>query len=82
LKDGLVRAGHQVFIDSEIKIGADWGATILDWIAASDFFVLLLSARSVHSEMVREEARVAHGRRAAEGSPRLLPMRVALIKRQ
>jgi hypothetical protein len=55
----------------------DWGATILAWLAASDFFVLLLSARSVHSEMVREEARVAHGRRAAEGAPRFLPVRVA-----
>jgi TIR domain/AAA-like domain len=77
LKDSLVRAGHQVFIDIDIKVGADWGTTILDWIAVSDFFLLLLSARSVHSEMVREEARVAHGRRAAEGSPRLLPVRVA-----
>jgi hypothetical protein len=76
LKDGLVQAGHRVYIDTEIKIGADWGATILDWMAASDFLVLLLSARSVHSEMVREEARLAHGRREAEGSPRLLPVRV------
>src|SRR5262249_6583170 len=62
LKDGLVRADHQVFIDTEIKVGADWGTTILEWLAAADFFVLLLSARSVHSEMVREEARVAHER--------------------
>ena len=76
LKEGLVQAGHRVYIDTEIKIGADWGATVLDWMAASDFFVLLLSARSVHSEMVREEARLAHGRREAEGSPRLLPVRV------
>jgi hypothetical protein len=30
LKDGLVQAGHQVYIDTDIKIGADWGATILD----------------------------------------------------
>jgi hypothetical protein len=77
LKDGLVQAGHHVLIDTEIQTGADWGETILEWLAAADFFVLLLSARSVHSEMVREEARIAHQRRSAEGSPRLLPVRVA-----
>jgi len=53
LNRSLARAGHQVFIDTEIEVGADWGATVLDWLAASDFLVLLLSAHSVHSEMVR-----------------------------
>jgi hypothetical protein len=77
LRDGLVRAGHDVFIDTAMSTGTDWGGMIGQRLAASDYLVLLLSVRSVHSEMVREEARLAHGQRKAEGAPRLLPVRVA-----
>ena len=76
LRDGLRRAGCEVFID-EIELGADWSEQITAAVAASGYFILLLSACSVHSEMVREEVRLAHARRKAEGVPRLLPVRVA-----
>jgi hypothetical protein len=76
LDGGLRKAGHDVFIDTEIKFGADWGATILNSIAASDFFVVLLSSHSVHSEFVREEVRLAREGRSAHGRPALLPVRV------
>jgi nucleoside phosphorylase len=72
LRDGLRRAGCEVFTD-EIELEVD----VSERIAASGYFILLLSARSVHSEMVREEVRLAHARRKAEGIPRLLPVRVA-----
>ena len=52
LSDGLRRAGHEVFIDTAISLGADWGSMNTEKVMASDFLVLLLSARSVHSEMV------------------------------
>ena len=74
LRDGLRRAGCEVFTD-EIELGVD--ASERRDLAASGYFILLLSARSVHSEMVCEEARLAHARRKAEGMPRLLPVRVA-----
>ena len=77
LSDGLRRAGHEVFIDTAISLGADWGSMITEKVMASDFLVLLLSARSVHSEMVREEARIAHSRHKAEGVPRFLAVRIA-----
>jgi hypothetical protein len=77
LKDGLGKAGHEVFIGTEVPLGVDWGSLIDEEIARSDYFVLLLSARSAHSEMVREEARLAHERRKGAGIPRLLPIRIA-----
>jgi len=65
-----------VFIDTEIKLGADWGAAILNSIAASDFVVVLLSAHSVHNEFVREEVRLAREGRSSHGRPLFLPVRV------
>ena len=73
---GLGRAGHAVYIDTEIKLGADWGTMIPDWISASDYCVVLLSSRSVHSEYVREEVRLARDGRSVQGKPLLLPVRV------
>jgi len=76
MRDGLRRAGCEVFTD-EIELGVDASERIAAAIAASGYFILLLSARSVHSEMVCEEVRFAHAWRKAEGMPRLLPVRVA-----
>jgi hypothetical protein len=76
LKNALLGAGHRVFIDTEIKFGADWGSAILNSIEASDFLVVLLSANSVHSEFVREEVRLARDGRTSHGRPLFLPIRV------
>ena len=76
LRDGLRSAGCEVFID-EIELRADRSERIAAAVAASGYFILLLSVRSIHSEMVHEEVRLAHARRKAEGVPRLLPVRVA-----
>ena len=66
LSDGLRGAGHEVFLDGTPEN-----------LSASGYFVPLLSSRSAHSEVVREESRLAHGRRNSHGRPLLLPVRVA-----
>ena len=43
-------------IDTDFPIGLEWAGQIEQDVAASDYVVLLLSARSVHSQMVLEEA--------------------------
>jgi hypothetical protein len=76
LKDGLERAGHEVFIDVGISVGTDWSAEIdrrIDW---CDVLLVLLSEQSIHSEMVQGEVRRAHHRRRPDGRPRILPVRI------
>lgn len=76
LKDGLERAGHEVFIDVGIPVGTDWSAEIdrrIDW---CDVLLVLLSEQSIHSEMVQGEVRRAHHRRSPDGRPRILPVRI------
>ncbi len=68
---------HDVFIDTMLPIGARWIAQIEAELAQSDFLIVLLSARSIHSEMVLAEIQTAH--RLAEergGRPALLPVRL------
>jgi hypothetical protein len=76
LRAGLESAGHEVFIDRGMRIGTDWVAEIerrIDW---CDFLVVLLSERSIHSEMVLGEVRMAHRKRRQDGRPHILPLRV------
>ena len=63
LRQGLERAGHEVFIDVGMPVGTDWVAEIerrIDW---CHYLVVLLSEKSIHSEMVQGEVRMAHHRR-------------------
>ena len=76
LRAGLETAGHEVFIDREIRLGTDWVDEIARRIAWCDFLVVLLSPESVHSEMVLGEVRMAHRQRRRDGRPRVLPVRV------
>ena len=76
LRAGLESAGHEVFIDRGMRIGTDWVAEIegrIDW---CDFLVVLLSERSIQSEMVLGEVRMAHRKRRQDGRPQILPLRV------
>lgn len=69
---------HEVFIDKKILVGADWAKQINDEIERADFLIVLLSAYSIHSEMVRgeiERARDLAGRNANR-KPVILPIRV------
>ena len=76
LQQGLSRAGHDVFIDVAMPLGARWAEEIATRIATCDFMIVLLSANADHSEMVLEEVRLAHDRYQQTGAPVFLPVRV------
>lgn len=74
---------HDVFIDQKMPVGTLWAQRIEAELKASDVLIVLLSAHSVHSEMVEHEVDLAHrfarteqvaGR---ESRPRILPVRLA-----
>jgi hypothetical protein len=74
---------YDVFIDRQILTGAHWARRINEEIERADFFVVLLSKLSVHSEMVLGEIDKARGLAADRENrrPRLLPVRVAFQDR-
>ena len=76
LQQGLSRAGHDVFIDVAMPLGARWAEEIETGLASCDFMIVLLSANADHSEMVLEEVRLAYDRRRQTGAPAFLPVRV------
>jgi hypothetical protein len=70
------QAGHRPFIDQTIPVGVEWAREIERQIEQADFMVVLLSATSVHSEMVATEIEFAHRQSQRSGNARLLPVRV------
>jgi hypothetical protein len=76
MRDRFAAAGHDVFIDVDMKVGTDWVAEIARRIAWCDFLIVLLSESAVQSEMVQAEVRQAHQRRQRDGRPAILPVRV------
>jgi AAA-like domain/TIR domain len=71
LRERLLSAGHEVFIDTGIRVGTAWATEIDQRIAWCDYLIVLLSAEAVDSEMVVGEIRRAHRRRKT-----VLPVRV------
>jgi hypothetical protein len=71
----LTKAGHNVFIDQMMRIGVDWASEIQRQIEASDFIVVLISARSAQSEMIIKEIEYAYQQQRG-GRPQILPVRV------
>jgi tetratricopeptide (TPR) repeat protein len=76
LADGLRAAGHHVFIDMAMTIGADWRDDIVQALEACDFVLLLLSETSVTRKMVIEEIRRATELKQERGQPDIFPVRV------
>ena len=72
-----LRDSCEVFIDTELPIGARWAEQIRFELARADVVVAMMSARAAESEMVREEIAFAHTLSQAQGRPRILPVRVA-----
>lgn len=66
-----------VFIDTELPIGARWAEQIKVELARSDLLIALMSARAAESEMVREELAFAQMLNQAQNRPRILPVRIA-----
>ncbi|MGH7490846.1 MAG: AAA-like domain-containing protein, partial [bacterium] len=68
---------HDVFIDQEMPVGTPWAERIEAELKRSDFLVVLLSARSVNSEMVKAEIETAHRlSKEQNGRPQVLPVRL------
>ena len=76
LVDELRNAGHDVFIDLDITLGADWSAEITRRIEWCEYLVVLLSEDSIDAEMVQGEIRLARHNRRDDGSPHIIPIRV------
>jgi len=73
-----LRQQHEVFIDQTMPIGTRWAEYIEAAIRQADFLIVLLSAQSIHSEMVEAEISLAHDLAKEQGGrPVILPMRLA-----
>lgn len=77
LHDALKQLGHTIFIDQHMRSGEAWLDRIDAEIKASDFLIMLLSAESIDSEMVRSEINRGYEYQKIQGRPKLLPIRVA-----
>lgn len=75
--DALRRRGHHVFIDRHLSIGVQWAQEIESNLKSSDAVLVLLSPASVQSEMVAHELEFAWHCWQSQGTPVLLPVRVA-----
>ena len=83
--DGLARqlwkelkGDYKVFLDREgIEPGQRWSGRIEDELARADFFIALVSAHSVGSDMVRDEVTRAYRRERSSRRPVILWIRVA-----
>lgn len=68
--------GHEVFTDIGIRAKRDWVRAIHDRIHWCDALVVLLSERSMRSEMVYTEVRLAALELSQAGSPTIIPVRL------
>jgi TIR domain len=66
LAGSLEANGVTVFVDTKIRIGEDWVEEIDRQLRYSQYFVVLLSAASVQSDMVRREIAMAYRLRKAK----------------
>ncbi|NJD04929.1 MAG: toll/interleukin-1 receptor domain-containing protein [Methylococcaceae bacterium] len=75
LEKSLIADGCEVFVDRRMLLGTEWAAEIDRRLRAAGIFVVLLSAESIRSDMVRQEIMLAHQLKQ-QGSLRILPIRV------
>lgn len=72
-----LRERHDVFIDQNMLIGTRWAERIENELRQTDFLLVLLSAQSVHSEMVEAEVSTAFNlAKSQNGRPQILPVRL------
>jgi hypothetical protein len=77
--DALKKAGHEVFIDTGLRWGANWVKGIREALERSDFLLLLVSKETASSEMVVKEISLAKElAQSRNGAPIILPVRVCL----
>lgn len=73
----LESRGFRVFVDSKIRLGEDWASEIDRQLRATQYFVPLLSEKSIQSDMVRREIALAY-RLKKNKSLTILPVRIDL----
>jgi hypothetical protein len=77
IENQLQDNGCSVFIDRHLTLGVDWAREIESRIRSADAVIPLLSAESIHSEMLGFEIESAHeASQLQHGRPRILPVRV------
>jgi len=76
LSHRLATEGHNVFIDSSMRVGVDWLKNIDEHIKFSDYLIVLVSKASADSEMVQAEVLRAYEFRNRNGRPKTLPVRM------
>ncbi len=74
--DALGKAGHEVFVDTGIRWGAQWATRIRDALRQTDYLLLLLSREAALSEMLTEEVMLARKLNRERGAPVILPVRL------
>ncbi|WP_437743731.1 AAA-like domain-containing protein [Sorangium sp. So ce1504] len=75
LQRALQGAGHEAFVDLDIKVGEDWARRIQTTLERADVFVPVLTPDSLESQMLLQEVRIAYARWRQTGRPILLPVR-------
>ncbi len=73
---GLTGAGHAVFIDQRLAVGQTWAREIEAYVRDCHFLIVLLTAESSRSEMVRGEIELARHHAATHATPHILPVRI------
>jgi hypothetical protein len=68
LTGALEANGVSVFVDTKIRIGEDWVEQIDSQLRSSQYFIVLLSAASMQSDMVRREIALAYKLRKVSSS--------------
>jgi hypothetical protein len=76
LEQAFAARGYQVFVDRHLGIGVEWAKELDRRIREADAVIPLLSAASVHSEMLTGELQIAHDEAQKRGKPRILPVRL------
>lgn len=72
-----MKSAHEVFIDTDILPGADWGRSIDGALDKCDFLIVLISESGAESPMLLGEVEKAHARRISAGRPTIIPIRLA-----
>lgn len=72
----LENQNFNVFIDQTLPVGDRWAAEIEAELSRADFLVVLLSANSINSQMVKGEITTAQRLYETQGKPKILPVRV------
>jgi len=72
-------AHHEVFIDTNIRPGEDWGSLIDSHLEDADFLIAIVSEASARRDTVVEEVRRAHEAYLARRKPAVIPVRLGAL---